>query len=862
MTSRRLLPPRLGPRTNRSMFDVVEDDSVAAGWPGLVDRPRLERELDASSARLIMLLAPAGFGKTVLARQWLARGHRPAIWYRCRRTHSDLRSFASGLVQTVGAETKTSVNELLERVRTNPHLEDELESLATSIADIVELWPRTPWLVLDEYDQIAHEPTIDEFVETLLSLRSTRALITSRVRPRWASARRVLYGELVEIESDRLAMTQDEALEAFRRFDRSADDLLLQLANGWPAIVGLLARAPQVRIRRGAALRHFIAEEICSDLADDELDLLTVLAVLPPISDARLIQIAGAAMAKDLRAKAVNRGIFVETSHDQVDLHTVLRTYLSDRTRSDSRRTELADLARRVAVVLIGDRAFDDAFCLIESLGDSTLLSDLLEAAARSALEEGRVASLRRWVDFGRSRDFVGSQLMAAEAELALRDGFYVRAETLARSVVTSAHAIDDSHLEARALLIAGRSSHLAGREEEALSYYRSATERANSDDDRRIAAWGELGAAADLELEEAWPLLDRLERSSDGSAEDEVRLALRTLLLSTRFGSFRELERSRSASQLVDLVHDPYLRTAFRNVYGYISAQVGEYAEALEQLARLDDEVARLGLTFVRPYALLGRAMVSLGTRDFEGGFAYLDLACDEARGQHDTFVFASAAAIRARGLIALTHFRDAFEFARWDGGHVTRSMKGELVATEALALACLGEPQAASRRAKEAIAISRAVEVPFLAKAAQAVIHLQAGQGEQAASVAGSLIQHAHELRYVDGLLTVVRAWPELGRMMLSADHRDWFRAVLVNGGDRGLVRTLGFGSPRGSGGESLSPREAEVLGLLRDGLSRREIASALFLSEGTVKSHLHHIYAKLGVRSRAQAVRIGSQ
>ncbi|MFD6158686.1 LuxR C-terminal-related transcriptional regulator [Nocardia sp. NPDC060256] len=53
------------------------------------------------------------------------------------------------------------------------------------------------------------------------------------------------------------------------------------------------------------------------------------------------------------------------------------------------------------------------------------------------------------------------------------------------------------------------------------------------------------------------------------------------------------------------------------------------------------------------------------------------------------------------------------------------------------------------------------------------------------------------------------------------------------------------------------TLSAREIEVLRLVADGRSNREIAKELFLSETTVKSHLVHIYAKLGVRSRTSAV-----
>ncbi|MEU0526840.1 response regulator transcription factor [Streptomyces niveus] len=60
--------------------------------------------------------------------------------------------------------------------------------------------------------------------------------------------------------------------------------------------------------------------------------------------------------------------------------------------------------------------------------------------------------------------------------------------------------------------------------------------------------------------------------------------------------------------------------------------------------------------------------------------------------------------------------------------------------------------------------------------------------------------------------------------------------------------------------AGNEALSAREREVLELVARGTSNREIAAELFISEATVKTHLTHIYAKLGVRDRAAAVAVG--
>jgi DNA-binding NarL/FixJ family response regulator len=93
---------------------------------------------------------------------------------------------------------------------------------------------------------------------------------------------------------------------------------------------------------------------------------------------------------------------------------------------------------------------------------------------------------------------------------------------------------------------------------------------------------------------------------------------------------------------------------------------------------------------------------------------------------------------------------------------------------------------------------------------------------------------------------LFTAVRAAAE-GRTVLSPA----VASRLVS-----AVRTPG--PPPGH--DALSARETEVLALVAKGTSNREIARILFISEATVKTHLTHIYAKLGVSDRAAAVAVG--
>lgn len=86
------------------------------------------------------------------------------------------------------------------------------------------------------------------------------------------------------------------------------------------------------------------------------------------------------------------------------------------------------------------------------------------------------------------------------------------------------------------------------------------------------------------------------------------------------------------------------------------------------------------------------------------------------------------------------------------------------------------------------------------------------------------------------------------ELTNAVRSAAEGDSALSSMV--ADRLMTRVR---TPR----SSLTPRELEVLQLVAGGSSNREIGSELMLSEATVKSHLVHIYDKLGVRSRTSAV-----
>jgi DNA-binding NarL/FixJ family response regulator len=97
--------------------------------------------------------------------------------------------------------------------------------------------------------------------------------------------------------------------------------------------------------------------------------------------------------------------------------------------------------------------------------------------------------------------------------------------------------------------------------------------------------------------------------------------------------------------------------------------------------------------------------------------------------------------------------------------------------------------------------------------------------------------------------------------GYLLKDAPREELFRAVRAAArGESVLSPSVAaklIGQVRAPAREPLSQRELEVLGLIARGNTNREAAAHLFISEATVKTHLLHIYGKLGVRDRASAV-----
>jgi DNA-binding NarL/FixJ family response regulator len=181
----------------------------------------------------------------------------------------------------------------------------------------------------------------------------------------------------------------------------------------------------------------------------------------------------------------------------------------------------------------------------------------------------------------------------------------------------------------------------------------------------------------------------------------------------------------------------------------------------------------------------------------------------------------------------------------------------RGEYLATLALAHACSRDPKEALTLVNEAEAISETVEVQTLVPLVRAIVELLDRNTRGSALVADAGAR-ALKLGNIDSLVLAYRACPELLNAVANdSSQKKPLLKIMLNARDRALAKKCGLvtGSSQPAN-DRLTPREAEVIGLIAQGLTNKQIADVLFISESTVKVHVLHIFEKLGVRTRTEA------
>jgi len=826
----------------------------------IIERPRLTRLLDQTQARVIMLVAAAGYGKTTLARQWLE--DKSHAWYSITSASSDVAALVLGLARALTHPSNEKFKLLRERLRATLEPEQEVERLIDLFTASFEDELRDRWIALDDYQALASSAACEDFVEGIIKRTPARILLTSRRRPRWADARQILYGELYEIGQIPLAMSEEEAEALLRHVGAKPARGLAALAHGWPAVLGLAAHSEHPHLPTSdlpAALYEFFAEELYRTASPAVRQALVRLALVPTVDAEITNEILGEG-TNEIVDEAVRLGFLVPAKQGIVELHPLVREFL--KRRSTPVEAPSAAEIDRIVGALASKRRWDDAFAVVETVGANASLIELVRVAFRPLLDEGRLSTLTRWVIVGRERVGGSPVLDLAEAEVSFRRGRDREAEALAAQAARLLEPNDS--LRGRSFYVAGQAARLGDRPEESVENIRLAEKFADSREDLREALWGQLSAYSGERESAAGRALEELEKLTPSTANDVLRLATAYEVIDVRsgVGLERPLEAMASAHPLAAQADDPVVLTAFLNAYSRCLS-MGAYYDEARVIA--EEEMAagiQYRLDFVLSPAYTARALAALGKGQFAQANRLLARSKTLAQEQDDTHNQFEVAAVQVRVLIAQRKFDEAMQIEPPIGSEgVLSGMHGEWLACRALALAGRDKPAEATRLANDAAKTTSSLEASGLANGARIIV--AAKGGDKSGPDVSTWLSRLIESRYLDAFVLAVRAHPAildllppddpLSRPAISALRRAsaTSRLPALKLDDVVSTDTL----------KALSKREHEVFELLCQGMTNREIADTLYISEVTVKVHVRHILKKLGVRSRTEAALLGA-
>jgi LuxR family transcriptional regulator, maltose regulon positive regulatory protein len=832
------------------------EQETLAGRGHIIERPRLTRLLDETPVRVVMLVAPAGYGKTTLARQWLE--HRPHAWYQGGASSSDVAALSLGLAEASEALLSDVGRRLREWLPTSRAPDEEVHVIEQFLSEDFAAWPEDAWFVVDDYHMLTSHAA-EDLIRRLFVSSSRRLLLTSRQRPAWASARALLYGDFFELGQSALAMNLEEAnaVLAFRHADAARG--LVALADGWPAVIGLAALTPtSITLDEDVPdeLHDYFAEELFASLPEDSREGLCRLALVPVANRPAAKAILGSSAERVLTV-AREAGMFTAQRAQELVLHPLLRTFLLQKLL-DAPRSDVSDAVTRATDYLIGVQSWDDAFSLISKFSRDDLLDNLVSRAIIPLTKQGRLATIREWLDFARRNDVATPYIDLADAELSFRQGVFDRAAMLAKA---AANGLEPNEpLKSAAYYRAGQSSLLADEVPSALEYFRSARETAKAPLDSRNALWGEFLAALELERHD---VSDRLEEFSVGSPHDpdtRLRAAAGRLALATRVGNLKPaLLEAAAVRDLVAQVSDPTVRSSFWHADAAALALAGLYSEALEAVDEALGEIESFNIEFARAHTFLNAAMANVGLqryREAEGTLTELEALAMQRR---DDYVLTNARVIRSRLLLQTGLPEEALGVLSAERTKPTsRSMQAEFLATKAAALACAGQPHAAADLGALVPKVSIYLEPRLIAQWVNVICAFLLGRAD-AQSLARTAYERTASTGALDIFIFAYRLHPEILRSLANQSNlREALTnlVVRVNDVQRGAAAGLDIRMPRRSTSSNLTKREEEVYGLLAEGKTNREIAGQLFISEVTAKVHVRNVLRKLGVRTRTQA------
>ncbi len=878
-----------------------------------VMRPRLFERLDRGlDGALTLVCAAAGFGKTTLVASWLDACPLPSAWLALDAGDSEVGGFAQSLVAALRTVYPGACPATL--ALSNAQVQPPSSVFATTLTNDLMSLPERTVLVLDDYQSVqglaVHDLLADMLHRWPLTLQLV--LIARRNPPLPLPGLRA-RGQLVEIRSRDLRFTADETAAFVDRMlplalGPSALHRLQQHTEGWAvglhlASLSLAATADAEALLTtlagtDASLTDYLVDEVLSHLPESLHTFLLKVSILSRMCDALCRAVVGPAEMPDGAGTSMEwleraelLVVPLDERREWYRFHHLFQELLVRRLHERVTSDEIHGLHRRAALWLAENGMVDDAVPHALATDDLDLAATLTEQDLANVLNredrrtlERRLSLLpetliqrRPWLLVARAWSMQYLSQSVAQAQ-ALRQAEALVAGGDATSPVADG-AGDLAALRGHIAVFQGHDAFFRNEPDEAVTRCRESLALLGP-------SWpyvrgnAQLFLALGLQAQGLGPeaerlLLDEYQLGRDptqayrtrllfarsltelqsGHLDQAARAARRMLEQATDVGlailsnwarfllgvvhyQWNDLERA--AHYFGAILDDRYLahESAVRQgttglAYIHLArSETGRAWQLTEEQGALD--LARFGQEAEPTRAL--QALVQLARGDVAGAGRWADAAADSPPDQPWLWL-PQPRLIRARVLLArrarddvpqaLTSLDGLLVFTRQ--AHNVR-FEIEVRALRALALATLGRATAAQAELRQAVQLAH-----------------PGGFLRAFVDLGGPMQTLLAQLAATDGVVApahrILDAFPAAGPAA-PGDGRDTGRAPAPAHRPQVLP-------------EPLTARELEILGLLAQPLSGKQIARRLDISLATYKRHTSNIYGKLEVHRRWDAV-----
>ena len=823
----------------------------------IVPRPRLT-SFFTNRGPLTVVSAPAGSGKTTLALEGLASSDGRVAWLSLDTDDNDPIRFINGLIaalQVAGVKFQP------------PSGQRNLKAIITQLINQLADRDGEPiTLVLDDYHLITEE-SIHSTITYLLDHipPSFQLILATREEPPLPLARYRARGQLREFHAQDLRFTLEETklfLNKIMGLNLSGEQIrsLEALTQGWVAglqMAGISLQSNKDRSISQANEHQFIAEYLLTEVFEHQPKEVQNFLLNTSILDKFSVSICNviySGSANKMLKRLEKANLFISVVDTWYQYHPLFREFLQTQLQSKySERVQV--LHGKVCHWLEQNGFIAEAIPHAFAISDHQTAARLIAALAPNTFKRGELVTLRRWLErLPESMIWNHPRLCLTQIWLLLDSN----RQDDAQAYFDRLGSFLEKNLRVEFLAVRALHAAMIHQPELALKFIEQAQRTPESKDPfiQTYVSFG-LGAAQKMGLHffQAEQSFRQALALSDSAGNFYIAISslanlADVLYMQTRLDDAEKVCRDalKRFQENIPEASDWYWTLA------RIAYQRNQLEDALKLINRSIDLCADSQEITLQVRALVQRAVIHHSRAEKDSARMDLASANQCARGLQDKTYLRSV--IRQQALFAIKD-KDMVSARKWlqalaDFGE----QPFPFFYAYSNGRVCFAEKKFNEANAAFESAVKSLDEVDFTLFRIEVLIWHSLCLNEIGRT--GEATQSLRDAIQIARSGKVIRPFVEVRAYLMNllqgtrCDEFTW----LLNQFNRNGTQARGQGR---NGMESeLTRREREILQLLAVGLSNQEMADKLFIAEGTLKRHVANLYQKLGVHSRAQAMR----